>query len=240
MLQLLTDPITLAIVAALLPALVLVFYIYRQDSVNPEPIRVMLKGVFFGVLSAFIAIIYGLLIDPVAWLGLSPDTTEGAFATAFLEAAVPEECAKLFMLWLLLRRNPYYDESIDGIVYAVCVGMGFAGFENVLYLLGNLDALAAVGITRALFAVPGHFFYAVLMGYFVSRAHFCTRFFNRNYFRLLAILVPIVLHGIYDALLMVANVCEDEMLTCGCVVGFLVFCFFMQKYGRRKIRRFKG
>lgn len=38
------------------------------------------------------------------------------------------------MLWLLLRNNPYFDEHFDGIVYAVCIGMGFAAIENVLYL----------------------------------------------------------------------------------------------------------
>ena len=45
-----------------------------------------------------------------------------AFADAFLLAAIPEELAKLIMLWLLLRKNPHFDEKFDGIVYAVCIG----------------------------------------------------------------------------------------------------------------------
>lgn len=238
--QILLHPFTLAIIAALLPVLVMLFYIYRQDKVDPEPIPVMAKGVFFGVLSALLVILVVGLLDPVYLLGISPDTPEGAVATAFLDAAIPEECAKLFMLWLLLRKNPYYDDSIDGIVYAVCVGMGFAGFENILYLFGNLDNLAAVSISRALFAVPGHFFFAVAMGYFVSRAHFCTRFFSRRYFLILSILVPVFLHGVYDALLMVSQVCDDGVITGLCVLLFLVFCFILQLYGRRRIRRYKG
>ena len=48
-----------------------------------------------------------------------------AVGDAFLLAAIPEEVAKLFMLWLLLRKNPFFDEHFDGIVYAVCVGLGF-------------------------------------------------------------------------------------------------------------------
>ena len=36
-------------------------------------------------------------------------------------------------MWLVLRRNPHFDERMDGIVYAVCVGLGFAAVENVMY-----------------------------------------------------------------------------------------------------------
>ena len=68
-------------------------------------------------------------------LGMNIDNqVYGSFAEAvgdaFFLAAIPEEVAKLFMLWLLLRKNPFFDEHFDGIVYAVCVGLGFAGFEN--------------------------------------------------------------------------------------------------------------
>lgn len=56
-------------------------------------------------------------------LGLDIDAQTYSFpletvADAFLLAAIPEEFAKLFMLWLLLRKNPFFDERFDGIVYA--------------------------------------------------------------------------------------------------------------------------
>lgn len=95
-------------------------------------------------------------------------TISGAFTDAFIMAAIPEELAKFVMLWLLLRNNPYFDEHFDGIVYAVCIGMGFAGFENVLYLFDNYESWISVGIARAMFAVPGHFLTAVIMGYYYS------------------------------------------------------------------------
>lgn len=46
-----------------------------------------------------------------------------AFASAFISAAIPEELAKFTMLWLLLRKNPFFDEKFDGIVYSVCIAM---------------------------------------------------------------------------------------------------------------------
>jgi RsiW-degrading membrane proteinase PrsW (M82 family) len=73
-----------------------------------------------------------------------------------------------------LRNNPYFDEHFDGIVYAVCVGMGFAGLENIMYVFQNMDDWMSVSVARAIFSVPGHFFFAVSMGYFYSCVHFHT------------------------------------------------------------------
>lgn len=78
-------------------------------------------------------------------------------STAFFGAAIPEEIAKFLMLWLLLRKNPYFDEKMVGIVYAVCVSLGFAALENIMYLFTNAEAYLSVGIARAIFAVLGHF-----------------------------------------------------------------------------------
>mgnify|MGYP006391493201 CR=1 FL=1 len=61
----------------------------------------------------------------------------GSVSTAFFGAAIPEEIAKFFMLWLLLRKNPYFDEKMDGIVYAVCVSLGFAALENIFHTIHN-------------------------------------------------------------------------------------------------------
>lgn len=58
-----------------------------------------------------------------------------AITDSLLFAAIPEELAKLFMLWLLLRKNPFFDEHFDGIVYAVCIGLGFAALENCVLSL---------------------------------------------------------------------------------------------------------
>lgn len=61
----------------------------------------------------------------------------GSVSTAFFGAAIPEEIAKFFMLWLLLRKNPYFDEKMDGIVYAVCVSLGFEALENIFHTIHN-------------------------------------------------------------------------------------------------------
>lgn len=218
------------IFAAILPAFLLVYYIWWKDKYQREPIGLILRGVGYGVLSAVLAV---LLEGLISSLGLVPDPPQGflqALWKAFVGAAIPEELVKLLMLWLLLRKNPYFDERFDGIVYACCVGMGFAGTENIIYLLSNLDQWQSVAIQRALFAVPGHFMFAVAMGYFYSMLYFgdmSVRDKARVFW------VPVTLHGIYDGLLFMASL--GTILTGLLVIMFYVFCWLMYRGGQRRI-----
>ena len=107
------------IIAALLPAILLWIYIWRQDP-NPEPTSWLVKAVLLGVV---LCIPIGILEFCIQWVlfvfGGSPSTLVGTTAMAFFVAALPEELFKLLALWLVLRKNPYFDEHFDGIVYAV-------------------------------------------------------------------------------------------------------------------------
>lgn len=239
LLEFFTHPYTLAVFAALLPVVLLMAYITYHDRKQPEPLKWLLKGVVYGVCSALIVILFVGPLPSVCYMfGLDETTPLGQIATAFGQAAIPEECAKLLMLWLLLRHNPYFDERFDGIVYAVCVGLGFAGLENILYVFSNLDELATIGISRAIFAVPGHFFFAVAMGYFYSRAHFDMGRSKKVICYAAALLVPILIHGVYDAILMVKTVADE--VSGFLVIVFLVFCYYVQRYGRRRIHELKN
>ena len=194
----------LIILAAVLPALVLVYFIYRKDKYEKEPVPQLIKGFGFGALSALASF---LLSVPSMYIGLYPaeaTTVWGHLRTALFGAAVPEELAKYFFLWLLLRRNSHFNEYVDGIVYAVCVGMGFAAFENIGYLVSNYEQWAAVGLMRSIFSIPGHFFFAVTMGYFYSHARFGNPG-KRNLNYALAIVLPILLHAAFDGCIMASN-----------------------------------
>lgn len=239
MLSVLFHPVVLAVMAALLPVVLLLFYIYRQDAAQPEPVRWLWRAVLYGVASALLVmLVVGPLPDLYTCFPALRGTAVGAILFAFLEAAIPEELAKLLMLYILLRKNPFFDEHLDGIVYATCVGLGFAGLENIMYLLSNIDHWQTVAVTRGLFSVPGHFFFAVAMGYFLSIAHFSSRTYAEkrlNY--TLAILVPILLHGTFDALLMVADASPSVAVVC--MIGFLIFVHYVRRYSRRLIARLK-
>ena len=219
------------LIAAVLPAFVLIYYIYRKDKYQREPVRQLLKAFGYGILSVFVVLwLFGPAISLVTIP--EPSTVFGAFWNAFLTAGIPEELAKLLCLWLFLRKNPYFDEYIDGIVYAVCVGMGFAAFENIGYLFSNVEAWREIGLLRAILSIPGHFFFAVTMGYFYSKAVFgdsSRRVLNFA----LALLVPVLLHGLFDALLMTSDAVGGSA---SAIMLFGGLWFYMFSTSKKRIR----
>lgn len=222
----------LLIIAALAPVAVLLWQILRRDAANPEPPRMLAKAFLYGMISTAVTFVLLPFTEALGDLIVLNDTTLSvAFKQAFFSAALPEEGAKLLMLWLLLRNNPYFDERFDGIVYAVCVGMGFAAVENVLYLFNNYDSWLSVGIVRALFAVPGHFFDAVIMGYYYSHYHFGTR--RNPATKALILAAPVVAHGIYDGILFSYDI--DDGVAVVALILFLIFFNRLKKTGRRLI-----
>ena len=220
------------LLTALLPIIVLVYYIYHKDKKSPEPTGQLVKAFLFGILSVPVSFCISI---PLGIIGLYPvEATNilGSISTAFFGAAIPEEIAKFIMLWLLLRKNPYFDEKMDGIVYAVFVSLGFAALENIMYLFSNADSYLSVGIARAIFAIPGHFCFGILMGYYYSLAKFYSKTPTKN--KVLILAAPIIVHGLYDSILFIINV--TPAIGGILMIVFLVFCHKMWKYGSKSIK----
>jgi len=217
------------IMAALLPVIVLGLYIYYRDPV-PEPASWLLRSFFAGVAICIPVAFAELWLLHVFFAGGAPHTLFGTTAQAFLVAAVPEEAAKLLVLWLILRRNPYFDEHFDGIVYAVCVGLGFAAIENVGYVLQSGEGWLTVAVMRALLAVPGHYAFAIIMGYYYSIYHFVSR---TPATALKMLLMPVLAHGVYDALAMSGSV--DPVAGGISFFVLIYFCYKLQKAAQKRV-----
>ena len=216
---------------ALLPIAILLYYIYHKDKKSLEPTGQLVKAFFYGILSVPLSFCMSI---PLGLIGVFPTEVTsilGSVSTAFFGAAIPEEIAKFIMLWLLLRKNPYFDEKMDGIVYAVFVSLGFAALENIMYIFSNEEAYLSVGIARAIFAVPGHFCFGILMGYYYSLAKFYPKTPTKN--KVLILAAPIIVHGLYDSILFIINV--TPAISGVLLIVFLIFCHKMWKYGSKSI-----
>ena len=219
------------IALAVLPAFILMYYTYQQDKLQREPVKNLVKAFFFGWLSVLASLCISL---PFMSMGLFPNeihTLADAFRTAFFGAAIPEETAKLFLLWLFLRKCKDFDERMDGIVYAVCVGMGFAAFENIEYLFASGSEWVTTGIGRSLTAIPGHFAFAVIMGYYYSLNHFDK--YRAPLAGLKMWLYPVLAHGIYDTIAMTSQVTPEISGIINIVI--LLGCFWAIKWARKRM-----
>lgn len=221
--------IVILLAAAILPAVLLWLYIWKKDA-QPEPTEWLVKAVKYGVGICIPVALLELGIERVLFGGGEPTSLFGTTMQAFFVAALPEEGFKLLALWLVLRNNPFFDEHYDGIVYAVCVGLGFAAVENVFYVIGAEGDWLGVATARALLAVPGHYAFAVLMGYYYSVYHFVDR---SPRIKASILLVPVVCHGTYDALALSGSV--NEYAGGICAIVLIVFCIRMHKFAWRKV-----
>lgn len=217
---------------ALLPVVILVYYIYHKDKKSPEPTGQLAKAFLWGILSVPLSFCISIPLGLIGVYSVEATSILGSVSAAFFGAAIPEEIAKFIMLWLLLRKNPYFDEKMDGIVYAVCVSLGFAALENIMYLFSNAESYLSVGIARAFFAVPGHFCFGILMGYYYSLAKFYPKTPKKN--KALILVAPIIVHGLYDSILFTINV--TPAISGILLIVFLLFCHKMWKYGSKSIK----
>ena len=103
------------LLVALLPVAVLLFYIYRKDKGNPEPVGQLVKAFLFGVVSTFASLGISLPLSAVGLVPAEVLSVGDGLRISFLGAAIPEEIAKFAMLWLALRKNRWFDEKMDGI-----------------------------------------------------------------------------------------------------------------------------
>ena len=201
----------------------------------------LLKAFLFGILAAVLDIVVANLL-PMLIPQPANTPLNNALYTAFVEAAMPEEFCKLLMLYWCIWKSPYFDEYYDGLEYAAFVGLGFAGIENVLYVIYGGLGLA---LGRGLLAVPAHFFFAIFMGYFFALARF--RYDRRKVYMFLAYIIPVILHGIYDAILMfvdnlskIDNLEEVNSLSSTLYIIFFVFFFLIWRRAIKKVKRMSG
>ena len=149
---------------------------------------------FFSILIASVlGVLIGILNRAV------PDTTIlGLLLENMIGVALVEEFFKMQACKLSVWRNPEFNYTFDGIVYSVAAAIGFAAFENLMYVF---DGGLATALARAITAIPGHTIFGIFMGMHLGIAKYQEVRGNRasaSRHKRLALLVPMVLHGLYD------------------------------------------
>lgn len=221
----------LILLAALAPIAILAYYIYRRDKFQKEPVKELLKAFGMGILSIPVSLLISTPLEFAGFYSMETQTLLDAVKLSFLGAAIPEEIAKFLMLWLFVRKSRCFDENVDGIVYASVVSLGFAAVENILYLVTNYESWISVGITRALFSVPGHFFFGVLMGYYYSLFRFYPAAGRKVKWLVLG--APILAHGLFDTVLFSVEVLPG--LSAALMIAFILLCNSLRKRASRSI-----
>ena len=195
------------------PVIIILFFIYLRDKYEKEPIKLLVKILIFGAISVIPVFIIEKILMYFGQQFLDTNSVIFVFFNSFIVAGLTEEAFKFLVIYIFIWNNKEFNEIFDGIVYATYASLGFALIENILYVYSKG---ASVGIVRAFTAVPAHMIFGITMGFFFGLAKFGNKKHNNNL--VLAVFVPIVLHGFYDFILMLQN-------------NFLLFFFLIYLIG---------
>jgi RsiW-degrading membrane proteinase PrsW (M82 family) len=200
---------------ALAPCLFLLWYFYCRDKYEPEPKKMIMKIFLLGA----VMVIPAGIIEIIIMSGLEAITSGilYIFIISFFVIAPSEELFKYVVVKHAAYNSIEFNEVMDGIVYTVSASLGFATIENIIYVLQHG---MGTGIARAFLAVPGHAFFGAVMGYYIGLAKF-----NRQKEKSLlarGIVFAILLHGLYDFLILTSTALAVFAIPLIVILGFIV------------------
>jgi len=178
---------------AVAPGIAIAFYIYWKDKYDREPLQNLVTSFLLGIASIVPAVILEETFEPKLTLYISKFSVYYSLAKAFLIVALSEEGCKFLMLRFYAYRQKAFNEPFDGITYSVMVGMGFATFENLLYVF---QSGIGTGIVRMFLSVPAHASFPVIMGYHIGLAKFDPKRSLQHMAK--GLLLAIFFHGSFD------------------------------------------
>ena len=197
---------------ALIPVIGLLIFIYVRDKREKEPMGLLIGLFFAGVGTAIPAIILEAIGELILEAAIPYESAIKAVLLAMIVVGPAEEMGKYTVLRLITWKNKHFDYSYDAIVYAVFTSLGFAAIENIGYVFsGGLS----VALTRMFTAIPGHTSFAVFMGFFYSKAKYASVTGNKSDYRkynALSMIMPIIVHGLYDAIVMGGLAAEEDLV----------------------------
>ncbi len=195
--------ISFTIYVALIPSILICLFIYHTDVDEKEPIKMLLSLFFIGALITIPAVFFEQVI--ISSTKLDYKNVKDCFFLAFLVIGLVEEGYKFLVLLISSWKSKEFNYKYDAIVYGVFISLGFAALENIVYVYKS-DLIIA--LYRGLISVPAHAFYAVASGFFIGMAKEKSIKYENGkaiYYLLLAFIIPVLLHGTFDFILLMGN-----------------------------------
>lgn len=188
-----------AFLGGLLPALIWLYFLLKEDARNPEP-RSLITLTF---IAGMIAVPIALPLEQYARNYLSGEWSILA-SWALIEETLKYAMAAVFILW----RNAV-DEAPDYVIYMITIALGFAAAENMLFLI---TPLSTGNIASSIFTGDLRFLGSTLLHVVASAAVGFAFAFSTTYRPLvrmaaaaLGLILAIALHTAFNGLIITAG-----------------------------------
>jgi protease PrsW len=189
--------------AAVAPALLILWLVIAADERPGPPARVWTAF----LLGAASISLLGVARAPFAAVLAAPDNPWVAQAVhSVFGVALPEEAVKILVIIAVSARRRPFADPMDTVIYGAAVGLGFAAYENLAYLVQHADMWRSLAALRSVLTVPFHGALGIIAGAYLAiarsgtalGAHRHHRDWARISSRILILLGPLALHAGFD------------------------------------------
>lgn len=200
-----------AILGGLIPTVFwLWFWLKHEDKEEPEP-----KG-----LIAISFVIGALMVIVAIWLEkMSLGFVEGNDQARIILWSAIEEILKFLGISIIIFGNKNINQPIDYPIYFMVAALGFAAFENILYLINPISTDGALsgmftGGLRFLGSTLLHSIASAMIGSALGLSFYLKR--HRKTYLLVGVIFAITLHSVFNFFIMKSS--DKNFLS---VFGFL-------------------
>jgi protease PrsW len=189
--------------AAVAPALLILWLVIAAGERPGPPARVWAAF----LLGAASISLLGVARAPFASISA---TSENPWVAQVLHSvfgvAAPEEIVKILAIFAVSARRRPFADPMDTVVYGAAVGLGFAAYENLAYLVRHEEIWQSLAALRSVLTVPFHAALGIIAGAYLAIARSGTALGAHRHHRdwarissfILMLFVPLALHAAFD------------------------------------------
>ena len=220
---------------ALIPGIFWIWFYRKKDRKDPEPLKLIAKVFLWGMIITVPAVVFEFAAD----FFISFTQTKNLLIfilSAFFIIAPIEECLKYFVIKKKAYDHPAFNEPLDGIIYGVVAGLGFASLENILVIfsLGQ-----EVIFLRFATATLMHALTSGIVGYYLGIVKFIKDKTKEKSFIFRGLIIATVLHGFYNTLASVETWLSFSLLILLLIVMYLSLAQKIKKIKNSKNQTYK-
>lgn len=227
-----------AFVGGILPTLVWLHFLLKEDERCPEPRSLIILALFAGMLAVPVVLPLEHYVKAIMPTITAIPTLFDRFALdlaiempVILAWSVIEETVKFAFAALLILWRRQVDEPIDLVIYMICVALGFSALENALFLIapimnGDVVQTVLANNLRFIGATLLHVIASATVGFVMALAY-TRRKHIRAAAAALGLILAIALHALFNFLI-IRETASDTVLAfllvwVGAVVGLGLF-----------------
>lgn len=197
MIELIKEPkvVLLAILSGVVPAIFWLWFWLKEDSDEKEPLGLIIISFIMG----------GILVFLAVWLEKYSVRFINNNTSQIIVWASIEELLKLAGVSIIIYGNANVDRPIDFPMYFIATALGFAAFENFLYLLNPFNTSGTMvgmltGNLRFLGSTLLHAIASAMIGSALGLSFYLKQY--RFMYLIAGIICAITLHSVFNFFIM--------------------------------------